>query len=224
MEKKATISIILTATICCGIMALVDGVIQPGYGIKSAIKIMLFLLLPFLLSRLNKEVAFGELFHFRRKGFLVALALGASLYILIVSAYLLLALVVDFSSIVDALSENAGVNRRNFLFVALYICFINSLLEEFFFRGFLFTNLKKTASRGLAYCFSALLFALYHVAMMVGWFQLPLLILVITGLIVGGMIFNFLNENQDTIYVSWLVHMFVNFSINTIGFLLMENM
>ena len=35
-----------------------------------------------------------------------------------------------------ALTAGTGVRRENFLWVALYISFVNSLLEEFFFRPF----------------------------------------------------------------------------------------
>ena len=113
------------------------------------------------------------------------------------------------------------MDRGNFLFVSLYISFVNSLLEEFFFRGFLFVNLKGFSSRGFAYGFSAAAFSLYHTAMMLGWFHPVLLILVLGGLGIGGVLFNYLNEKHNTIYVSWLVHMFANFAINTIGFLLL---
>ena len=41
-------------------------------------------------------------------------------------------------------------------------------------------------------------------------------------LVIGGMIFNWLNEKLDTIYCSWLTHMFANFAINTIGFILLK--
>lgn len=221
MQKKNTWLLILSAVLCCGIMAVVDGVIQPGYAVKSAIKISLFLAVPFLVSRFCKELRFTRLFRFRREGLLPALGLGAAVYGVILGGYFLLWGWIDFSGIVDSLSSGAGVNKNNFLFVSLYISFINSLLEEFFFRGFLFANLKDSAGRATAYGFSSLMFALYHVAMMIGWFHPAVTLLLIAGLMVGGMIFNFLNEKQENICTSWLVHMFANFAINTIGFILM---
>lgn len=221
MQKKNTWLLILSAILCCGIMAVVDGVIQPGYAVKSAIKISLFLAVPFLVSRFCKELRFARLFRFQREGLLPALGLGAAVYALILGGYFLLRGWIDFSGIVDSLSSGAGVNRDNFLFVSLYISFINSLLEEFFFRGFLFANLKDSAGRATAYGFSSLMFALYHVAMMIGWFHPAVTLLLIAGLMVGGMIFNSLNEKQENICTSWLVHMFANFAINTIGFILM---
>lgn len=221
MKHKSMISVIAVTAVCCAAMALVDGVLRPGYAVKSVIKMALFLLLPLLLSLCDRKVLYLKLFRFQKKGILTALGLGACVYAVILGGYFLLRPFFDFSSIAGKLTENAGVDADNFLFVALYISFVNSLLEEFFFRGFAFTNLKRLSSRAFAYWFSALAFALYHVAMMAGWFSPALFLLVMVGLTVGGMLFNYLNERLNCVYVSWLVHMFANFAINTIGFLLL---
>ena len=218
--KKTAIPVILTAVVCCAAMAVVDSILRPPYFVKSAIKIALFLGLPLVLSLLNRQIAFRSVFRFRRQGVRMALALGAGVYVLILGGYFLLSPLFDFSKIAGSLSENAGVDRSNFLPVSLYISFVNSLLEEFFFRGFLFSNLK-SLSRPFAYGFSSLAFSLYHVAMMLGWFSPLLFALVLVGLAAGGVIFNLLNEKLQTVFGSWLVHMFANFAINTIGFLLL---
>jgi CAAX amino terminal protease family. len=44
--------------------------------------------------------------------------------------------------------------------------------------------------------------------------------LLIAGLFFAGLVFNWLNEKAETIYASWMVHMFANFAINTIGYIL----
>ncbi len=220
MIRRKTVWISVCALICCLIMAWVDGVLRPGYLPKSAIKLTLFLAVPLLISFLSGERSLRNAFRFQKRGFGIALGLGLGIYALILGGFFALRPFVDFSSIADSLSRNAGVTKENFLYVSLYISFINSLLEEFFFRGFVFLGLKPH-SRGFAYGFSAALFALYHVAMMLGWFDFWLFALVLLGLSAGGLIFNALNEKQQTIYTSWLVHMFANFAINTIGFLLL---
>ena len=202
-------------------MAVVDGVIQPGYAPKSAIKILVFGLIPLILTRFHRELQFTQALRFRRKGFALALGLGLGVYGLILGGYFLVRNFFDFSGIAGSLLDNAGVSKENFLYVSLYISLVNSLLEELFFRGFLFLNLKHR-SRRFAYVFSAGAFAAYHVAMMIGWFSPVLWLLVMAGLFVGGLIFNWLNEKQESIYPSWLVHMFANFAINTIGFILLN--
>ena len=113
-----------------------------------------------------------------------------------------------------------GITADNFIYVSLYISLMNSFLEEFFFRGYGFITLKKYSNRLLAYVFSSSLFALYHVGMLIGMFNFGVLALLLLGLIVGGCIFNYLNESNDNIYPSWFVHMFANFAINTVGFIL----
>jgi len=222
MKKNTWISIIAIAVIACGIMALVDGVIRPGYAIKSGIKLCLFFGLPLLAAQADRDLMALGLLRFPRKGVLLAAALGAGVYLVILGGYFLVRPFFDFSGIAESLTANAGVTRENFLLVSLYISFINSLLEEFFFRGFVFTNLKNRKSVPFAYWFSAIVFAAYHVAMMIGWFSPVLFVLVMAGLIAGAMVFNWLNQRMGTICISWLVHMFANFAINTIGFILLN--
>lgn len=218
---RRVLPLLAAGLFCCAVMTVVDGVLRPGYAAKSAIKVTLFLLVPFLISCFDRTLDFRGLFRLQRRGFGAALGLGVLVYGVILGAYFLLRRVFDFAPIAALLSENAGVDRGNFLFVSLYISFVNSLLEEFFFRGFLFLNLRRRGSRLFAHLFSAGLFAIYHVAMMTGWFSPPLFMLAMAGLGLGGVLFNALNERQGTIYPSWLVHMFANFAINTVGFILL---
>ncbi len=220
-NRRTVLSLILLGVLCCGAMALVGGVLRPGYGLKSALKIGVFFFLPLLLWISNRRLMLWQVFRPKKKGLLAALGLGVGLYGLILGGYYVVRNYFDFSGIVDSLSQHAGVNKDNFLFVSLYISFANSLLEEFFFRGFLFANLTACAGRKTGYLVSSVLFAAYHVAMMIGWFSLPLFLLVMAGLLMGGMIFCRLNEKLGSIYPSWFVHMFANFAINTIGFILM---
>ena len=221
MKNKKNICLIISIIIIsCIVMAIVDGIIQPGYAIKSAVKIVMFLALPLLYSHFDKSLDLKRLFKLDKKSLVKSLALGIPIYAVIVGGYLLLKDVFDFSAITGALTDGVGVNRDNFVFVSLYISFVNSLLEEFFFRGFAFLSLKKLTSRKFSYIFSALAFALYHVAMMTGWFSPLMFIIIMAGLFAGGVIFNFLNEKSENVYTSWLVHMFANFGINTVGFIL----
>ena len=169
MTRK--IYIIIITIFACVCMGIVDAVIQPGYAIKSAIKIVMFLLLPFVYSMFDKDYKITKVFKPDKKGFRLALFMGVLIYAVILSAYFIFRNVFDFSSLTSSLTSTTGVNKQNFIFVALYISFANSLLEEFFFRGFSFLTLKEVSDRKFAYIFSSLMFALYHIAMMIGWFS-----------------------------------------------------
>ena len=222
ITKNARI-IILAGLVGCGTMALVDGLWQPGYWVKSAVKLLLFLALPIAAAALGARDTLHtlpRLFRGDRRALRLALGLGLAVLAAILGGYFILGRFFDLTAITGALTANVGVTGDNFLFVALYISLVNSLLEEFFFRGFLFLGLLDGAPRHLAHGFSAGLFALYHIAMMLGWGSPALILLILAALFVGGLIFNRLNENSRCIYPSWFVHLCANLAINTIGFIL----
>ena len=218
------IFLICSVVACAFAMCFVDGVIKPQYFIKSLIKLLLFLIVPCVYFLINKseKVKFFELFKIKKRNLIISLMLGIFVYFIILFGYFLLRTSFDFSIIAGKLTENAGVSASNFLCVALYISFVNSFLEEIFFRGFGFIILKNNANRYFAYVFSALLFALYHTGMMIGYYDIGILLLTVSGLLVAGIMFNFINEKSENIYSSWLVHMFANFGINTVGFILFD--
>lgn len=217
--KKTTVLVILVVVFCI-FMAIIDGIFKADYFVKSVIKLVMFFVLPAFYSFFDKDIKIWKILKPKWSGIKTALVLCISVYAIILGGYFLLKGIFDFSAVTGTLTQNIGVTGENFIFVSLYISFVNSLLEEFFFRGFAFLTLKKITGRRFAYLFSAAVFALYHVAMMIGWFGLDVFVVVLVGLFVGGCIFNYLNEKSESIYPSWLVHMFANFAINTIGFML----
>lgn len=218
--NKRKMLIVASVAIACLCMGVVDAVIQPGYAAKSAVKLALFLCLPVLYAAACRDGTLKTVIAPDRKGTTFAILTGAAVYAIVLGAYLIFKNVFDFSLLTASLTATTGVSKENFLWVAMYISFVNSLLEEYFFRGFAFLTLRKHAGRRFACIFSAVMFALYHIAMMIGWFSWIVIALALAGLFVGGLIFNRLDEKCGNIYMSWLVHMFANFATNTIGFML----
>lgn len=215
--------IILAGLIGCGAMALVDGLWQPGYWVKSAVKMVLFLALPVAAAAFGARDALRalpRLFRPDKRALVRAIGLGLGVLAVILGGYFALGQFFDLTAITGALTSDVGVTGDNFLFVAIYISFVNSLLEEFFFRGFLFLGLLDGAPQWFAHMLSAGLFALYHIAMMLGWGSPALILLILVALFAGGWIFNRLNETSRCIWPSWLVHLCANLAINTIGFIL----
>ena len=220
--KNKKLYLIASVIVSALIMCFVDAVIKPVYFIKSIIKLVLFLVVPlgyFLLNKGETE-SFKALFKAKLRTLIFAFGFGILTYGAIVGTYMLLRSSFDFSGIAGKLTENAGVSAENFLYVSLYISFANSFLEEFFFRGFSFITLKTMTTRRCAYIFSAAAFALYHAGMTAGYYGIGVFLLLLAALFAAGILFNFINEKSKSIYPSWLVHMFANFAINTVGFIL----
>ncbi len=219
-RKKAQLITALTV-LGCGVMLLVDGVLRPPYAVKSAIKLTVFCGCMLVYALADRTWQPLHLLKSGRKQLALAATLGVAVFAVILAGYFLLQGVFDFGSIVGALEQNAGVTRDNFVFVSCYIAVVNSLLEELFFRGFAFSALARQASLPAAYAVSSLCFALYHTAMMLGWFSPALFLLALAGLAVGGGVFAWLNQRTGNILPSWAVHMCANLAINLIGFRLM---
>ena len=222
VNRRKPALLMLAVLLICAAMVLVDGIVRPPYFYKSLLKLLLFLLLPLGSFLLRKDGAeeLKALFLPKKKDFLLAVLLGLGVYAAVLGGYFLLQNQIDFSGIRSSLTDGMGVTADNFLWVSLYIAFVNSLVEEFFFRGYAFLLLRKTAGRKIAYGFSAAMFAFYHVGMLSGWFHIGIYVLSLLGLFAGGCIFDWLNERCGSLYPSWIVHMFANFAINTVGFLL----
>ncbi|EOS66325.1 CPBP family intramembrane glutamic endopeptidase [Oscillibacter sp. 1-3] len=222
MINRRSAYIMMSIVIFSVFVNLVDAVVHPDYFLKIPIKILFFLGLPMVFFLANKAEfrEFRRLFAFKKGGILKPLLLGAAIYAVIVLGYFLTRDLIDFSNVTSNLTKSMGITANNFIYVSLYISLMNSFLEEFFFRGYGFITLKNYTSRKFAYGFSALIFAVYHVGMLAGMFRAGALCLLLLGLMAGGCIFNYLNELTGTIYPSWFVHMFANFAINTVGFIL----
>ncbi|HCT62654.1 MAG TPA: CPBP family intramembrane metalloprotease [Erysipelotrichaceae bacterium] len=196
----------------------VDHSLQPGYWIKSMIKLILFALSP--LFFLNKEgFNIQSLFKFKQvKWHFYLFCIGIILLILI--GYFIVNAFTSLTNIPDLLNQQVKVNLNNFLWVSLYIILINSALEEFFFR-FLLIKIFSYKNVFIPHLISALLFALYHVAIISQWFEAWLFILIVIGLTVVGLFFSFLNNKKNGITHSYLVHLSANIGINLVGLILM---
>lgn len=216
MNKKS-IYLILMVIICCTLMAIVETIIEPVYFIKSLIKIILFFIIPFIIMKKLNNNIFSNL-KLNKRSIKHLLILGILIYWIIMIAYFITRNIFDYPKLVESLVSDQYVTRNSFIWVSIYISFINSFLEEFLFRFISFIKLLKYTKRIYAYLFSSMIFAIYHIAMIEA-FPPVLTILCIIGLAVGGCIFNFVDEKNNNIYNSWIVHMFADFAIMTIWFM-----
>lgn len=217
--KNIIITIILV--FACIAMYMIETYIKPAYMLKSIYKILVFAGLPMFYCAIDKNFKFKEYFVIRdKKQIFISVALGLGVYFFILIVYFIIKEFIDLDNITMQLDNNLNVNKDNFIFVALYISFINSMLEELFFRGFGFLTLNKSTSIVYSFFISALAFSVYHVSILANWFNAIIYIIFIVGLFVTGIFFNWLNLKYKNIYNSWIVHMCANLSINTIGFIM----
>ncbi len=217
--KKSAVLVLLLSLSLCVCMGLVDAVLSPPYAVKSAIKLVLFGAIPVLYLFATKSFEPRKLLSLKKLHVKLIAPLAIGIFAVIMVAFFALRSFIDFSSITDSVTADAGVTRENFIFVALYIALINSFLEEFFFRGFCFFGLRPLGLP-FAYATSALLFSAYHVAFMDGWLSPVIFALSLVGMAIGGGIFAFLNHKTESLLPSYLVHMASNLATNLIGIMM----
>ncbi len=203
---------VLSALASIAILIWIEQVLEVTYLLKTMAKAALFLLVPFILFR-KTGFPFFRLRQTDRKSMSIAIVSGIAIMGAILATFILLQPFIDIDALLDDLAD-AGVTSIVFPFVAFYILFGNSLLEEFFFRGLLPSFLDRPLLRLFLPSF---FFAIYHIAIFLPWFSTPILLLAVAGLWIGGIIFQLANERSGTILPSWIIHMFADVGVLIVG-------
>ncbi len=212
--------IIFSSAAVCTVLYYIEQYLSISYPIKTAVKIFLFTGLPLLYVKFYNE---GTILHSLRidsiniKVFKSGIFLGIIIFAGIFSAYMVLGWMIDFEGIKNELQTKLKITASSFIFVGLYITFINSLIEEFFFRGFIFLKLYQMGYRKAGGIISSVFFGLYHMAIFKTWFPLPIILLSVISLISVGFIFNYLNTRTRNFLNSWIVHIIADSAVITIG-------
>lgn len=217
MKKKY---IVVSSLIACIILYFVEQVLVVSYVVKTVIKIMFFIVIPYIYMKFMKKQSKSKALNYKnvdkhnlKMGFLF----GIMSFIIILITYYILRNIIDLQSISEDLQNKSKITASSFIFVGLYITLGNSFLEEYFFRGFIFLNLYEHKSKKFAYIYSSLLFGLYHIGIFKAWFNIGLVGLALIGLITIGFIFNWLDTKSKNFFNSWLVHILADSAIILIG-------
>ena len=115
MNNKTIKGILVITFISILIMYIVDYIVNPGYIYKSAIKIVVFLILPVVYTLYDKNIKLKYIFKIKsRRDLIYSIILGLAIYFGILTAYFLLKNFIDWDNIVGVLDKNVKVNRSNF--------------------------------------------------------------------------------------------------------------
>lgn len=211
--------IIILSIIACIILFIVERILGVSYVYKSIIKVLLFLCIPFLFKIFFNSKQENNKTNLDINYFMVIL-LGGISFIIVMCSFFIFKNCIDTPKIVSELNK-ANITKDNYIFIGIYIILINSFIEEFFFRGFVFLQLNKFIGTKQSSFFSAFLFAIYHISIFKTWFILPILFLSLIGLLCIGLIFNHIDKKNNSIFKSWFIHMIADISVIVIGFLIL---
>ncbi|GED70418.1 hypothetical protein BRE01_41200 [Brevibacillus reuszeri] len=105
------------------------------------------------------------------------------------------------------------LNDRWIWLFSVYLVFLNSLLEELFWRGFVLQRMLQSLSQAMAIVLSSFFYTLYHliVATVMFGFKIGLLITVLV--FVSGIIWGWIKGLFPAIYTTWFSHILADLGL-----------
>ena len=178
-----------------------------GYSLYK----VFFLIPPLIYCRMKGIHVFKDIFILKnwRRYFSVAVGLGILALLIFWGAYFSLRglLEIPEDRILLSTSEQFGVTKNNVLFVAPLTIFLNSLLEEFFHRGFSFGLLVKH-NRWLGYLLPATVFTVQHMLFIYQWSTPLKLTIAVVALFVFALVLQTIYEKAQSLITPWVIHIF----------------
>ena len=113
--------------------------------------------------------------------------------------------------------------RENFVLFAICLSFIHSLLEEVYWRWFVYGNLRHLCGRWWAHGIAGIGFAAHHLVITLQFFPAPMAVFLSLCVAVGGVIWTLMYERQGTILGCWISHACVDVLLMVIGYQLLAS-
>ena len=214
--------IVIASIIAIILLYFVDQILLVSYNIKILIKLILFGVFPLIYIRNSDYNFIKKSFENRnRKMHSKSIILGVLAFVLTLLFYNIVKETINVENLMDEFQTKYLIEGKQIIYYGMYITIINSFLEEFFFRGFIFLNLLKLGYRKTGYIFTPLMFSLYHIANIKNWFSLSIFLVTVMGLFLVGLLFNKLDEKEEDFKNSWFVHACVDAAVVLIGYKIM---
>ena len=157
----------------------------------------------------------------RRGGFGVGAWLGVAISAAIVGAFFAargwLIAPAEIEA-VRARAAEAGIGGAgSYLLFSAYLILVNSLIEEYAWRWFVFRQWEAWLSPRAAVAAAAVCFTLHHVVALKAYFDWPLTVLCSLGVLVGGVAWSWCYGRYRSIWPGYLSHAIVDVAVLAVG-------
>jgi membrane protease YdiL (CAAX protease family) len=129
-------------------------------------------------------------------------------------------LVAQSAPAVAGKADDLGI-REHFWAFAIFLSFANSLLEEVYWRWFLFGNLRRLLPPWPAHLLAGAAFSAHHFVAALKFFPLPLGLAAGFAVAAGGVLWSRMMERQRSLAGAWVCHAAVDLGIMGIGYRLL---
>ena len=158
----------------------------------------------------------------RRGGFLASTLLG-----LLIAGFIVLVYAaarglgwIDPATVAARAQETGLASLHLYLLGAIYWITLNSLMEEYVWRWFVFRQFEALLGGTGAVAASAMAFTAHHVIALAGQFSGPMTVLGSFGVFAGGAIWSFLYLRYRSVWPCYVSHAIADLPIFVIGYLL----
>jgi uncharacterized protein len=117
-------------------------------------------------------------------------------------------------------AEFGVTTAASFAVMGLFYSLVHSLLEEYYWRWFVFGQLRRQIPLWPAIAVSSIGFALHHVLVLARYFgwNSPATWLFCAGIVIGGAAWAWLYDRSRSLYGPWISHLLVDAAIFWIGY------
>ena len=147
------------------------------------------------------------------RGMTAGIVTGVLIFAVIVSAYLLFGHWIDTDAMAQQIEAVGLGTAPVFLLAALYWCTVNSILEEYVWRWFVFTRCEALMPRVAAVVAAGFFFTVHHVIALAFYFDWRVTVLGSIGVFIGGTTWSWLYLQWRNIYAAYVSHVFADIAI-----------
>lgn len=155
----------------------------------------------------------------RKGGFGVGITLGVIIAGAIFGVYHLVGREMIDPQMVRESAERSGIAEPwRYLALAVYLCSLNAVIEEYVWRWFVFHKCEVLVKTGwIAVLLSAFLFTVHHVLALAAQFDWRVTALASLGVFIGGAVWSWCYLRYRSIWPGFVSHLIVDVAIFIIG-------
>ncbi len=144
--------------------------------------------------------------------------IGLLMFIIILAIYwLLLRHWIDVSLVRDRLEKIANVDRQTFKLGAAYFILINALIEEYFWRWFIYSRYEKLVSSQLAVFLTAFCFTLHHTIALAIFTDWRIALISSLAVFIAGIVWSEYYRRYRSIWSNYFSHAIADLALHMVA-------